>query len=113
MSAASRGIKNLPDLASSAVSKDVSSPLILGGMTRRLHNWSYNDVTDFLRVNGFSFYKEVGGSHEAWIRRGKDETPDKIVGMHFTTKSYLVKAMKRIIRESGIDEGEWIKWASS
>jgi len=82
-------------------------------MTRRLHNWSYNNVTDFLKENGFSFYKEVGGSHEAWIKRGKGEMPDRIVGMHFTTKSYPVGTMKRMIRESGIDEDVWIKWGSS
>jgi predicted RNA binding protein YcfA (HicA-like mRNA interferase family) len=83
------------------------------GMTRRLHNWSYNNVTDFLKENGFSFYKEVGGSHEAWIKRGDNKVPDRVVGMHFTSKIYLIGTMKRMIRESGIGEDEWIKWASS
>jgi hypothetical protein len=87
--------------------------LILVGMTRRLHNWSYANVTDFLKENGFSFYKEVSGSHQAWIKRGNDEVPDRVVGMHFTSKSYLVDAMKRMIRDSGIDEDVWIKWGSS
>jgi hypothetical protein len=83
------------------------------GMTRRLHNWSYGNVTDFLKENGFSFYKEVGGSHQAWIKRGNDKVPDGVVGVHFTSKSYLVVTMKRMIRESGIDEDAWIKWGSS
>lgn len=90
------------------------SPLpILVGMTRRSHNWSYDNVTDFLKENGFSLYKEIGGSHQAWIKRGNDKVPDRIVGMHFTSKSYLVGTMKRMIRESGIDEGMWIKWGGS
>jgi hypothetical protein len=103
----------LPDLASSAVSKDVPLLHILVGMTRRLHNWSYDNVTDFLRENGFSFYKEVGGSHQAWIKRGEHEVPDRIVGMHFTSKSYLLGTMKRMIRESGIEQDVWIKWGNS
>jgi hypothetical protein len=82
-------------------------------MSRRLHNWSYDNVTDFLKENGFAFYREVGGSHEAWIKRGEDKVPDKVVGMYFTHSSYSVGTMKRMIRTSGIEEDEWIKWSVS
>lgn len=82
-------------------------------MARRLHNWNYDNVTDFLKDNGFSFYKEVGGSHQAWIKRGEDSLPDIIVGLHFTHGSYRVKTMKRMILQSGIDENEWLKWSGS
>jgi hypothetical protein len=82
-------------------------------MVRRLHNWSYRDVTDILRENGFTFFKEVGGSHQAWIKRGSKKEPDKVVGLNFTHGSYPAKAVKRMIRRSGIDEVEWIKWTAS
>jgi len=90
-----------------------SAGFILWDMARRLHNWNYDNVTDFLKENGFSFYKEVGGSHEAWIKRGQDEVPDRIVGMNFTHGSYLLGNMKRMIAASGIEEDAWIKWSGS
>jgi len=95
------------------VFKRMSLGFILWDMARRLHNWSYYEVTDFLKENGFTFYKEVGGSHEAWIKPGKDDVPDTIVGLHFTHTNYHVETMKRIVRKSGIDEEIWIKWGSS
>jgi predicted RNA binding protein YcfA (HicA-like mRNA interferase family) len=82
-------------------------------MARRLHNWTYVDVTDLLRENGFTFFKEVGGSHQAWIKRGDGKTPDRIVGLHFTHSSYPLGSLKRIVRQSGINEDEWIEWAGS
>lgn len=90
-----------------------ASRFILEDMARRLHNWSYENVTDFLKENGLNFYKEVGGSHQAWIKRGQDKGPDRIVGMHFTRGSYRVKTMKRMILQSGINESEWLKWSAS
>ncbi len=86
---------------------------ILDGMTRRLHNWNYKDVTTFLKQNGFSFYREVSGSHQAWIKYGEDGTPDRIVGLHFTSREYHVGTMKRVVKESGITENAWVKWANS
>lgn len=82
-------------------------------MARRLHNWNYNNVADFLKENGFSFYKEVGGSHQAWIKPGNETVPDRIVGMHFTHGNYHINTMKRMILQSGIEESEWLKWIGS
>ena len=36
-------------------------------MPKRLRNWKYKDVINFLKAHGFSFYKQKEGSHEAWI----------------------------------------------
>ena len=83
---------------------------ILVTMPRRLRNWSYNEVTDFLSENGFSFLKELGGSHQAWVKRGE---PDRIVNVNFTHRSYPIKTLKTMIRQSGIDETEWRRWAES
>jgi hypothetical protein len=86
---------------------------ILAVMPRRLHNWSYKNVTDFLKLNGFRFYKEVGGSHEAWVKRGNEKNSNRIVGINFTSGSYPVGTMKRMIRESGVGEDKWVKWDNS
>lgn len=78
-------------------------------MTRRLHNWSYRNVTDFLKEHGFSFFEELA----AWIKIGKDNEPDRIVEVNFTHGSYSPKTLKIMIRQSGIPQDEWIKWANS
>ena len=57
-------------------------------MTRRLNNWTYRELTDFLREKGFRFHKEMGGSHQAWIKRGDDKEEPKSVGIHFTHGTY-------------------------
>jgi len=80
---------------------------------RRLNNWSYRNVTDFLKENGFSFFEELRGSHERWIKRGSDSTPDHRVEVNFTHGEYPVKTLKTMIRQSGIHQKEWIKWISS
>jgi hypothetical protein len=36
-------------------------------MPRKLNNWSYQHVTDFLKDNGFAFYEELNGRH-VWIK---------------------------------------------
>ena len=82
-------------------------------MVRRLHNWSYRDVIGFLKENGFTFYKEFGGSHEAWIKHGYDAESHRIVEVNFTRRSYAVRTLKTMIRQSGIDQDEWIKRAGS
>jgi hypothetical protein len=83
------------------------------GMTRRIYNWTYPDVTAFLKENGFGFYKELEGSHEAWIKHGEDGAPDRIVEINFTHSSYRPKTLKLMMRQSGIAQSEWIRWAAS
>jgi len=70
-------------------------------------------VTGFLEENGFNFLKELEGSHEAWIKLGEDNAPDRIVEVNFTHSSYPPRTLKIMIRQSGIAQDEWIKWASS
>jgi predicted RNA binding protein YcfA (HicA-like mRNA interferase family) len=86
---------------------------MLWGMSKRLHNWIYRDVIKFLKENGFGFDRELGGSHEAWIKRGENGEPDRRVEINFTHGSYPVLTLKTMIRQSGIDAKEWIKWAGS
>ena len=86
---------------------------ILEHMPRRLHNWTYRDVTDFLKENGFSFFEPLKGSHEAWIKLGKNGEPDRIAEVNFTSKGYKPRTLKTMIHQLGIGQNEWIKWARS
>jgi hypothetical protein len=76
-----------------------------------LNNWTYSDVTDFLKSHGFSFYQELGGSHQAWTKTGGRD-PDRFVTVNFTHGSYPVRTLKTMIRQSGINQHEWINWAA-
>lgn len=82
-------------------------------MVNRLNNWTYRDVTDFLKEHDFSFFEPLRGSHESWIKLTENGEPDRIVEVNFTHGSYPVRTLKTMIRQSGIDQDEWIKWASS
>jgi hypothetical protein len=82
-------------------------------MTRKLNNWSYQDVTDFLKENGFSFFEELKGSRQAWIKLQEGGEPDRIVELNFRGGNYSERTMKNIIRQSGIVETDWTEWAGS
>jgi predicted RNA binding protein YcfA (HicA-like mRNA interferase family) len=85
---------------------------ILYGMVRRLRNWNYQQVTGFLWERGFRYLWNIKGSHQAWVKR-VDNKPEKVVVVNFTHRSYPVKTLKGIIRQSGIDQDEWIQWGTS
>ena len=86
---------------------------ILEDMTRNIHNWTYRDVTQFLKEHGFEHYKYLRGSHELWIKYGEDGTPDRIVEVNFSHTSYKVKTLKTMIKQSGISQCDWIAWANA
>jgi hypothetical protein len=67
-------------------------------MARKLNNWSYQDVTDFLKENGFSFFEELKGSRRARIKLQEGGEPDRIVEISFRHGNYSEKTMKSIIR---------------
>lgn len=87
--------------------------IIVMGMTRRLHNRSYQDVTKFLKEYRFSFFKELAGSHKRWIKHGDDGALNSIVEVNVTRGSHPVSTLKAMIRQSGIAANEWIKWSES
>ena len=82
-------------------------------MARGLRNWSYREVTDFLKENGFSFLKPLKGSHQAWIKYGENGEPGRIVEVNLPSDSYLPKTLRTMIRKSGIEQEKWIRWAGS
>lgn len=82
-------------------------------MPRRIYNWSYENVTDFLIENGFTFERHLKGSHQRWVKTGENEEPNRSVEVNFTNKSYPPKTLKRMIIASGIDQDKWIEWTRS
>jgi len=82
-------------------------------MTRSLYNWTYRDVTDFLQQRGFSFFENVEGVGQAWMSFHDNGEPDRVIEVKFAHAFYKSKVLKRIIRQSGIPEEEWLKWISS
>lgn len=83
-------------------------------MPRGLRNWTYRDVTDFLRDHGFTFFEEREGSHEAWIRRDSNGK-EFVVEVDFKQggKAYPPLTLLTMIGQSGIERREWRRWASS
>lgn len=81
-------------------------------MPRRLKNWGYSDVIGFLKTKGFGFYGYKKGSHEAWI--GNINGKEVIVEVNFIEggKSYNLRTLETMIRQSTIDKKEWINWTS-
>lgn len=75
-------------------------------MPNGVRNWSYRDVTDFLKERGFEYKENRKGSHEAWVNF---ET-NKIVEINIS-KAYPPKTLQTMIRQSGIEQKEWVKWA--
>ena len=84
-----------------------------GGMTRRLRNWTYREITAFLKEHGFSFLEPLKGSHGRWSKQGENSEADRIVEVNFSHSAYPPKTLKTMIRQSGIEVKEWIKWAGS
>lgn len=79
-------------------------------MPRGLSNWGYKDVVGFLKEHGFEFYENREGSHEAWINH-KTKVVVEVNYIH-GGKSYPIRTLETMIRQSGIDKSEWKRWAS-
>ena len=77
-------------------------------MPRRLHNWTYEDVIAFLKKKGFSFHDDRKGSHEAWINK---ETSNIVDIDYHVGKSFPLRTLETMIRQSGMSKKEWVEWA--
>jgi len=82
-------------------------------MPRRLFNWSYRDVIQFLKEHGFEYYEPYCGSHERWAKLKGDGTLERKVEVSRPKDAYLPKTLKTMVHQSGIPEDEWTKWANS
>ena len=79
-------------------------------MTRKITNWTYRNVTDFLTENGFSFSEPSDNSVQVWVRLAKNGEPERFIGVPFANVYYTQKALSKIIRQSGIPEERWMEW---
>lgn len=82
-------------------------------MPRSLCRWTYEDVTDFLAAKDFEFFDDVEGLGEAWMNFQENGEPNRIVEVQFIHAFYKPKRLKRMIRQSGIPEEEWLNWPGS
>ncbi len=82
-------------------------------MARNLPNWTHRDVTDFLQQKGFSFFEDVDGVGQAWMNFHDNGEPNRMVEVKFTRAFYKSKTLKKMIRQSGIPEEEWMRWKGS
>ena len=78
-------------------------------MAHGLSNWSYKDVTEFLKENGFEFFEHRKGSHEAWINRATNAVVE--INVH-GTKSFVIRTLETMIRQSKIDKKVWRQWTT-
>jgi predicted RNA binding protein YcfA (HicA-like mRNA interferase family) len=82
-------------------------------MSRKLTNWNYRKVTNFLTEQGFKYQKPLKGSHQAWIKHGEHGAPARRVEVSIPYNSYHPKTVKNMIRQSGIDKTTWFEWGGS
>jgi predicted RNA binding protein YcfA (HicA-like mRNA interferase family) len=82
-------------------------------MSRKLSNWNYRKVTNFLKEHGFNYQKPLKGSHQAWIKYGESGEPDRRVEVSIPYTSYHPKTVRNMIRQSGIDKTTWFEWSDS
>ena len=78
-------------------------------MAKGLSNWSYKDVTGFLKEHEFEFLEYRKGSHEAWINRTTNAVVE--INVH-GTKSFVIRTLETMIRQSKIDKKVWRQWTS-
>lgn len=82
-------------------------------MGKPLEHWTYEDVAVFLKERDFHYFNELAGVGRAWIKFYDHGGPDRIVEIGIVKEFFTVRAMKRMIRQSGIDEKEWMEWHDS
>lgn len=73
-------------------------------MPNGLRNWTYKDLSKFLKSRNFKLDYMKKGSHEFWINREKD----KIVNVNRTNATYPIKTLETMITQSGIPKKEWL-----
>ena len=75
-------------------------------MTRGVKNWAFKDVKKFLAKYGFQ-QTGVRSSHHYFDGVVKNEIR-KVTVPNWKNKALKPRTMNQIIKDSGIDKGEWI-----
>ena len=77
-------------------------------MPRGLNNWTFKDVVDFLKENGFR-ETHTRGSHFYYLGHFGGEARQTHVQFH-GNKSIRPRTLKSVIRQSGIPQEKWLNW---
>ena len=81
--------------------------LLLPNMTKGIYNWTFSEVKDFLKDNGF-VYSYAKGSHYFYV--GNRNHEPRIVQVPFHgSKALKPRTFKAIVKQSGIPLNEWLK----
>jgi predicted RNA binding protein YcfA (HicA-like mRNA interferase family) len=76
-------------------------------MAKGLSNWCYKDVCGFLKEYRFEFLEYRKGSHEIWI----NQTTNAVVEINVHgSKSFVIRTLETMIRQSKIDKKVWREW---
>lgn len=76
-------------------------------MPRGIKNWTFKDVSRFLKENGFVL-RYVKGSHYYYTKKDGESSYQVCVPFH-GTQAIKPRTMKGIIAQSGISQKRWIR----
>ncbi len=77
-------------------------------MPKGLNNWTFSEVTKFLKENYF-ILNHVEGSHYFYVGTQNKIFRQVCVPFH-GAKSIHPKTMKSIVTQSGISKDQWLNW---
>jgi len=72
--------------------------------------WTYEDITGFLKENGFEFFEEVEGLENAWMSFKNNGEPKRIVKVPYIELLCTSTQFQRMVSASGIPENKWHSW---
>lgn len=76
-------------------------------MPKKLFNWTFRDVDEFLKENKFSLH-HTNGSHFYYIGY-KNKIPRHVCVPFHGSRAIKPRTLKGIILQSGILQAEWLK----
>ena len=76
-------------------------------MPRRVFNWTFDDVVDFLKEHNFSLTHVEGSHHFYFGHHGG--APRQVHVQFHGRKALKPRTLKSIILQSGIPKDEWLK----
>lgn len=81
-------------------------------MSNGLRNWTFQDITDFLKQHHFA-HRHTRGSHYYYV--GFVDGKDKVVEVQFHAgKTIKASTLEwSIIPKSGIPKSLWLKWSAA
>jgi len=82
-------------------------------MAKKIKYWTYQLVADFLKEKKFDYGGELADGTQMWITYLEHNGPDRIVEVKPISRFYSPKAMRTMIRQSGIPKEEWCKWTKN